>query len=49
MMGTKMVPETSVSSYNRLTRLIVREGFIEFGRRENFKSYNMEGNGLGVF
>jgi hypothetical protein len=40
MMGTEMVPETSVSSYNQLTRLIAREDFIEFSRRENFKSYN---------
>jgi hypothetical protein len=28
MMGTEMVPETSVSSYNQLTRLIAREDFI---------------------
>jgi hypothetical protein len=37
MMGTEMVPETSVSSYNQLTRLIAREDFIGFSRRENFK------------
>jgi hypothetical protein len=39
-MGTEMVPETSVSSYNQLTWLIAREDFIEFSLRENFKSYN---------
>jgi NADH:ubiquinone oxidoreductase subunit C len=38
-MGTDMVPETSVSSYNQLTRLIVREDFTEFSRRKNFKLY----------
>jgi hypothetical protein len=39
MMGTEMVPETSVSSYNQLTRLIAQEDFIEFSCRESFKSY----------
>jgi hypothetical protein len=39
MMGTEMVPETSVSSYNQQTRLISREDFIEFSHQENFKSY----------
>jgi hypothetical protein len=39
MMGTEMVPETSVSSYNHLTQLIAREDFIAFSGRENFKSY----------
>jgi hypothetical protein len=29
MMGTEMVPETSDSSCNQLTRLIAREDFIE--------------------
>jgi hypothetical protein len=29
MMGTEMVPETTVSSYNQLTWLIAREDFIE--------------------
>jgi hypothetical protein len=29
MIGTEMVPETSVSSYNELTRLIAREEFID--------------------
>jgi hypothetical protein len=41
-----MVSETSVSSYNQMTRLIAREDFIEFKdgcllgshRRENLKS-----------
>jgi hypothetical protein len=36
MMGTEMVPETSVCSYNQLTRLIAREDFVELSRRENF-------------
>jgi hypothetical protein len=40
MMGTEMVPETSVSFYNQLTPLIAREYFIEFSRHEKFKSYN---------
>jgi hypothetical protein len=40
MMGTEMVPETSVSSYNKLTRLNSREDCIKFSRRENIKSYN---------
>jgi hypothetical protein len=39
MLGTEMVPEMSVSSYNQLTRLIVREDFIEFSRCGNFKPY----------
>jgi hypothetical protein len=29
MMGTEMVPETSVSSYNQLTLLIGREYFVD--------------------
>jgi hypothetical protein len=45
MMGTEVVPETSVPSYNQLTLLIAREGFIEFSRCENLKSYNL---GMGV-
>jgi hypothetical protein len=40
MMGTEMVPETSVSTCNQLTRLIAREDFIEFSCRESFKLYN---------
>jgi hypothetical protein len=36
-----MVPETSVSSYNQLPRLIARGDFVVFSRRENFKSYNV--------
>jgi hypothetical protein len=39
MMGTEMVPETSVSFYNQLTQLIARDDFIELSRSENFKSY----------
>jgi hypothetical protein len=38
MMGMEMVPETSGSSYNQMTRLIAQEGFIEFSCRKNFKS-----------
>jgi hypothetical protein len=38
MMGIKMVPEMSGSSYNQTTQLIAQEGFIEFSRRKNFKS-----------
>jgi hypothetical protein len=37
MMGAEMVPETSVSSCNQLTRLCAREDFIEFSRHETFK------------
>jgi hypothetical protein len=37
MMGTEMVPETSVYSCNQLTRLCAREDFIEFSRRKSFK------------
>jgi hypothetical protein len=40
MMGTEVVPETSVSSCNQFTRLCAREDFIEFSRRESFKLYN---------
>jgi hypothetical protein len=29
MMGTEMVPETSVSFYNQLTRLIAQDDFIK--------------------
>jgi hypothetical protein len=34
-----IVPETSVSTWNQLTRLCARENFIEFSRRESFKFY----------
>jgi hypothetical protein len=37
MMGTEIVPETSVSSCNQLTRLCARGAFIEFSRRKSFK------------
>jgi hypothetical protein len=40
MMGTEIVPETSVSTCNQLTRLCAREDFIEFSRRKIFKLYN---------
>jgi hypothetical protein len=36
-MGTEIVPETSVSTYNQLKCLCAREDFIEFSRRESFK------------
>jgi hypothetical protein len=39
MMGTEIVPETSVSTCNQLTQLCAREDFIEFSRRESFKLY----------
>jgi hypothetical protein len=39
MMGTEIVPETSVSSCNQLTRLCAREDFTEFSRRESFKLF----------
>jgi hypothetical protein len=39
MMGTEIVPETSVSTCNQLTRLCAREYFIEFSRRESFRLY----------
>jgi hypothetical protein len=39
MMGTEMVPETSVSSCNQLMWLCAREDFIEFSHRESFKLY----------
>jgi hypothetical protein len=39
MMGTEMIPETSVSSCNQLTQLCAREDFIEFRRHESFKLY----------
>jgi hypothetical protein len=38
IMGTEMVPETS-AIFNQLTRLIVREDFINVNHRENFGSY----------
>jgi hypothetical protein len=38
MMGTEMVPETSVI-FNQLTWLIAREDYINFSRRETFTSY----------
>jgi hypothetical protein len=41
MMGTEMVPETSVSSCNQLTRLCAREDFIGFSHREIFKLYKV--------
>jgi hypothetical protein len=37
-MGTELVPET-LEDFNILTRLLVRENFIEFSRCENIKSY----------
>jgi hypothetical protein len=39
MMGTEMVPETSVM-FNQLARLIAQEDFINFGRHESFISYS---------
>jgi hypothetical protein len=39
MMGTEIVPETSGSTCNQLTRLCARDDFVEFSRRESFKSY----------
>jgi hypothetical protein len=39
IMGTEMVPETSVSSCNQLTPLCALEDFIEFSLRESFKLY----------
>jgi hypothetical protein len=39
MMGTEIVPETSVSSCNKLARLCAREDFIQFSRRERLKLY----------
>jgi hypothetical protein len=39
MMGTEMVPEMSVSSYNQVMWLTAREDFTEFSHRKNFKSY----------
>jgi hypothetical protein len=36
-MGTELVPETLYS--NELTRLCVREDYIESCRRESFKTY----------
>jgi hypothetical protein len=38
MMGTDMVPETSVI-FNQLTRLSDREDFINFSRHESFAPY----------
>jgi hypothetical protein len=37
IMEIEMVPETSVSSCNRLARLCAREDFIEFSRRKSFR------------
>jgi hypothetical protein len=37
MMGTETVPETL--DFNELTRLLGREEFINFSRRESFTSY----------
>jgi hypothetical protein len=42
-----MVPETSVSSYNQLTRLCARKDFIEFSRRESFKLYIVSNSAFG--
>jgi hypothetical protein len=42
VMWAEIVPETSVSSFNQLTRLCAREDFIEFSRRESFKLYSDE-------
>jgi hypothetical protein len=39
MIGTEIVPETSVYTWNQLTRLCARQDFIEFSRRESFKLY----------
>ena len=40
MMTKEMVLETLIySPFNRLTRLLDREHFIEFSRRESFKLY----------
>jgi hypothetical protein len=39
MMGTEVVPETLVSTYNQLTWLCAQEDFIEFSRHESFKLY----------
>jgi hypothetical protein len=39
-----MVPETA-AVFNQLTRLIGREDFINFSRRESFRSYINHGNG----
>jgi hypothetical protein len=41
MIGTEIVPETSVYSCNRLTQLCARKDFIEFSRRESFKLYTI--------
>jgi hypothetical protein len=38
MMEAEMASET-LRFYQQLTRLVTREDFIEFSRRENFKSY----------
>jgi hypothetical protein len=38
MMEAEMVSET-LGFYPQLTRLVAREDFIEFSRRESFKSY----------
>ena len=39
-MRTEMVLETS-EHFSELTRLLVREDFIEFGRCENIKTYKV--------
>jgi hypothetical protein len=41
MMGTEIVPETSVSTCNQLTWLCAREEFIEFSSLESFKLYTV--------
>jgi hypothetical protein len=38
MMEVKMASKT-LGFYPQLTQLVAREDFIEFSRRENFKSY----------
>ena len=38
-MGTELLPETSGKNLQVLTQLSVRENFVEFSRRERFKTY----------
>jgi hypothetical protein len=40
MMEAEKISET-VGFYPELTRLVAREDFIEFSRRESFKSYKI--------
>jgi hypothetical protein len=44
MMGTEMVPETSVIFY-QLAQLIAQEDFIKFSRCESFRSYILHNAG----